>query len=182
LLRGKPTSLFPEPVEVPTILDRPSPYIAGVFTACPKGFLLHSSRSGLARSEYDEFLSTAAYCQSNPAGLAWHASIGPQVVAVHLSPRQWGWNARSPASYEWIASEFAQGRLDDPIGDEQIDAFCWYALHEVRPVWPDIPLVLIHHSQTVSGQRDGKSDIYPIDDPELAAFNERILSRLQPNW
>lgn len=165
------------PVGAPTILDRPSPYIAGVFTACPKGFLLHSSRSGLAHSEYDEFLSTAAYCQNNPDGLSWHASIGPGVIAIHMRPQVWGWNARSPASSEWIAVEFSQGRLGDPIGDEQVDAFCAYAVGRVKTVWPAIPLVFINHSELAEGIADGKSDAYPIG-PQADAFKARVAARL----
>lgn len=170
------------PVEPPTILDRPSPYVAGVFTTCPKGFLLHSSRSGLARSEYDEFLSTAAYCQSNPDGLAWHASIGPGAVAIHMRPQAWGWSARSPASSEWIAVEFAQGRLGDPISDDQVDAFCAYAVARVLAVWPQMPLAFVFHSWLPAGIKDGKTDPYPIGEPDGDMFLDKIVARLRPRW
>ena len=100
-----------------------------------------------------------------------------------MRPQVWGWNARSPASSEWIAVEFAQGQLGSPISDSQIDAFCAYAVARVKTVWPQIPLAFIHHSQLASGRADGKTDIYPNDQPDQQqAFIERILTRLQRLW
>lgn len=139
----------------------------------PQGFLLHGSRSGLDRSENDEFWSTVRYAQAGggPQGLAWHCTAMSGKAAYHMSPRQWGWSAYE-ASKHYIAVEFSQPRLGDYISDESIDAFCYYVRLDVLPVWPDIPRVAICHSE-LQGE---KSD--PVIASEAAAFNARVLARL----
>lgn len=94
---------WPEPVgNMPGIIqyeDFRDPEPAGTFATMPKGIILHGSRSGAAGNPKDkEYLGTARYEVSNPAGLGWNATIGEGKVAVHLTPREWGWNARAASS------------------------------------------------------------------------------------
>lgn len=162
----------------PTRFWMPTPFVQGEMTA-PKGLLLHSSRSGHAgNSEMLEYQATARYCVYNPDGLAWHASVGPGIIAVHMTPRQWGWNARAPASQQYIAVEFAQPTIGDAISDEQIEAYCWWVLNEVLPVWPNLPHVLVHHASLASGIADGKSDVYPNGDARQEQFSQRVRAGL----
>ena len=140
----------------------------------PDGFLLHGSRSGVPQTSMQEFWATVHWAQSGANGLGWHATIGPGVVAVHMRPSQYGWNAGDPASYRYIAAEFCQPNYGDPIEDEQIEAYCWWVLNEVLPVWPDIPRVFVHHAQLEQGNRAGKTDVYPNDDARQAELIARI--------
>jgi hypothetical protein len=163
----------------PTIqrLDVPSPYVVGAIST-PRGFLLHASRSGAAHDNAREFAALCNVARSNEQGLGWHASIGPGVVAVHMSPTMWGWNAREH-SRDYIAAEFSQGQLWGEIEDSQIDAYCWWVQNEVLPVWPNIPRVFVHHAQLAAGIRDGKTDVYPNTQPLAQRdFVQRIKNRL----
>lgn len=160
-----------------TVIQAPSPSVAGMFTACPLGFLLHGSRSGLDRSELAEFEGTVRYAQGGAGGLGWHVTVMSGKVAIHMRPYAYGWNAYE-ASKLYIACEFSQPRLGDPIPDAAIDAFCWYIVEHVLPVWPAIPLNLVHHASLPEGKRDGKTDAFPDGDPRQAEMNERVLARL----
>lgn len=94
-----------------------------------------------------------------------------------MPPTHWGWNARvHSASY--LAIEFAQGRLGDPISDETLDAAAWWINTIARVQWPDLPLNLPHHSELPAGRTDGKSDVCLRNTPEAEEFRQRVLSRL----
>lgn len=160
------------PVAV-TVIQAPSPSVAGVFTSQPLGFLLHGSRSGITRPEADEWASTVRYAVAGggPDGLSWHVTAMSGKVAVHMRPVQWGWSAYE-ASKLYIAVEFAQARLGDPIPDASIDAFCWYIRKHVLPVWPTIPRLFVCHSELQAEKSD------PVVRAEADAFNARVAGRL----
>jgi hypothetical protein len=90
---------------------------------------------------------------------------------------EWGWNARGQ-SRDYLAIEFAQPTVNDPISDHQIDAAAWWIREVARPAWPDLPGVLIHHSEIPAGIRDGKTDVYPRGSAEADAFRQRLMERL----
>lgn len=155
---------------------------AGTFSQQPMGCILHGSRSGIVgRPVYQEYVGTAGYEQNNAAGLGWNATIGPLRVAVHLSPRQWGWNARA-ASTRYLAVEIAQPTVDTPVSDEQVEAFCtWWEQH-VLPVWPNIPANFPSHAEVErageTGAYDGKTDVFPVGDARMDELRLRIYTRL----
>jgi hypothetical protein len=124
------------------------------------GVILHGSRSGRNWSYEEEFWATARYAASGANGLGWNATIGPNLVALHIDARHWGWNAREH-SKDLLAVEFAQPTIEYPITDAQIDAFCWWFTQKVLPIWPDIPWVFPTHAELPAGQRDGKTDVFP---------------------
>ena len=160
--------------------DYRDPEPAGRFASQPKGVILHGSRSGRPgnpkRAEYE---GTARYEQTNPGGLGWHATLGMNRVALHLTPQEWGWHAMQ-ASRVYLGVEFAQATVDEPITDEQVAAFCaWFERH-VRPVWPGLPLHLPSHAEADRefGVNQGKSDVYPLGSPRMDELRARIMARL----
>jgi hypothetical protein len=94
-----------------------------------------------------------------------------------MGPKEFGWNCGNESD-EWIAAEFAQPTIDDPIDDTQVDAYCWWVRNEVLPVWPRLPHVIVAHSDLQQGIAQGKSDPYRRGSPELEAFKGRVRQRL----
>lgn len=94
-----------------------------------------------------------------------------------MPPTSWGWNARSHSA-AYLAIEFAQGRLGDPIDDSTIDAAAWWINEIARAQWPDLSLTLVHHSELPSGRADGKSDVELRGSTAADIFRQRVLSRL----
>ena len=195
--RGLPllAELLPDAVPPPVVVpppapsgvafeDYPDPAPAGSYGSTPRGVILHGSRSGRAGTPKDvEYRGTASYERTNrlPEGgkLGWTATIGDGVVAVHLDPRTWGWNARA-ASSRYLAVEFAQATRDEPISDGQVDAFCAWYLTRARAAWPDLPASFPTHAEVErsgeTGARDGKDDVFP--DARADELRARILARL----
>jgi hypothetical protein len=154
---------------------------AGAFARRPKGVILHGSGSGRASNPpLAEYAGTANWENINPDGLGWNATIGPNIVAIHLSAREWGHNARA-ASDDYLAVELAQPVRSVPISDEQVNAFCAWFEAEVLPVWPDIPLYFPTHCEVErngeTGKIDGKDDVFP-DALRADELRSRIMARL----
>lgn len=171
------------PAPTPTIVyqDYRDPGPAGTFAAQPKGIILHGSRSGKdGNPKAAEYLGTARYEVNNPDGLGWHATVGENVVAVHLTPREWGWNARA-ASDKYLAVELAQATVDEPITDAQVDALADWITTRVLPVWPRLPMYFPTHAEVErsgeTGQRDGKTDVFP-DQARADELRGRLMARL----
>lgn len=143
----------------------------------PAGIILHATRSGIAGPEVDEFWRTVNYVKSGAAGLGWSCTVGPGLLAPHIAPTDWGWNAREH-SYQYLAIEFAQGQLGGPISDATLDAAAYWIRKYAFAQWPDLPLTMPHHSELRAGIADGKTDVYPRGTPECDAFRNRLLSRL----
>ena len=167
-----------------TMISKPTPHIAGTFTGTPKGFLLHGSRSGIARNPKDkEALATSNWALNNPEGLSWHASIGEHEVYIHMEAYQWGWNARS-ASDDYIAVEFAQATVTEPITSLQVQAFAQYVRNLVLPTYPNIPMVFVTHADVEksgeTGKIDGKTDVFPYGSAEAEGLKQRIWDELPP--
>lgn len=164
--------------------DFRDPEPAGRFARTPKGVILHGSRSGRAGNPKDtEYLGTARYEQSNPAGLGWNATIGEDKVAVHLTPQEWGWNARA-ASDDYLGVEIAQATVDEPITDAQVDALADWIRTRVLPAWPNLPMAFPSHAELdgtpeYGSTRDGKSDVYPRGDARMEELRSRLLARLE---
>lgn len=182
----------PAPAPPPIIVDGgtvfdsyPDPQPAGTFSRMPLGVILHGSRSGAAGNPLDrEYVGTASYEVSNGASLGWNATIGDGRVALHLGPNQWGWNARSASKF-YLAVEFAQPTVDDPITEGQVSAFCDWFQQYILPAWPDLPQVFPTHSELdgtaiYGGYHDGKTDVYPRGDPRSDELRARIQARLAP--
>lgn len=153
---------MPPPSNV-TVYRQPGT-VAGVFAARPKGIILHGSRSGQRWGVQQEFDSCRNFAAGGANGLGWSASIGPDAYSIHMTAREWGWNARSPASQTFLAVEFAQATLPDPVTDAQVRAFAHWYTHEVVPVWGALYLAddaaLPMHSELPSGVADGKTDAF----------------------
>ena len=152
----------------------------GPFAAPPRGVVLHGSRGGAA-SRQQEFLGTCRWAASNPAGLAWHATIGDGVYARHLPAGEWGWHARE-ASRTYLGVEFVQPTINDAITDAQVAAFVSWYQAVVLPVWPHLGPgpVMPCHSELPSGKRDGKTDVYPAGDPRNDDLRARLYMALTP--
>jgi hypothetical protein len=155
---------------------------SGRFDGVPKGVILHGSRSGRAGNpKENEYKGTASWAASNPDGLGWHATIGEGKVAVHLTPQEWGWNARV-ASRQYVAVEIAQATIDDPITDAQIVALADYLKTRIFPVWGHLDYHFPTHSELElwgeTGQKDGKSDIYMPGDPRTDTVRNRLYELL----
>lgn len=151
--------------------------VSGSFPQTPLGVILHGSRSGHPKSIDQEWRDTTFNWVPGgamAAGLGWNITVGNNVLGVHMTPRQWGYNAREHSD-EWLAAEFAQGQLGGHISDEQIEAFCWWFVNVARVEWPNLPAVFPNHSELAAGIRDGKTDV------ELrgqSTTRDRILARL----
>lgn len=179
---------WPEPTAAPSASpsavvyqDFRDPEPAGRFASTPKGIILHGSRSGRAGNpKAAEYLGTARYEVSNPDGLGWHATIGEGVVAVHLTPQEWGWNARA-ASDKYLAVEIAQATVDEPVTDGQVVALADYIKTRVLPAWPKLPMYFPTHAEVErsgeTGKLDGKSDVFP-DKTRSDELRGRLMARL----
>lgn len=157
---------------------------SGYFTNAdpPQGCILHGSRSDRASNPIEaEYLGTANWAVNNGKQLGWNATIGEYRVAVHLLPDQWGWNARA-ASRTYLAVEFAQPTADVAITDGQVAAFVAWWQNVVKPRWPSVPDYFPTHAEVeVDGETgvvDGKTDVFPFDDPRADELRDRIMARL----
>lgn len=162
--------------------DYRDPQPAGTFAATPNGIILHGSRSGVPGNPKDkEYQATARYEVSNPNDLGWNATIGEGKVAVHLDPREWGWNARA-ASETYLGVEFAQATADEPITDPQVTAFVDWVKARVLPIWPNLPLVFPSHAEIdrdVLKSDQGKSDVFAYGSPKMTELRARIMAGLR---
>ena len=154
---------------------------AGTFATPPAGIILHGSRSGKAGNPpMDEFLGTCRWAVDPESGLCWHATIGPNVWAAHLTAREWGYHAPEH-SRRYLGVEFAQPTVNDSITDAQVAAFVAWYRRELLPAWPTMTpaaLLLPAHAEMSSGKKDGKSDPYPIGDARLGDLRARIYAAL----
>lgn len=152
---------------------------AGTFARQPLGCILHGSRSDVAgRSPGQELASTITWARTNPKGLGWNATGGPDVYVTHLPASQWGWNAYE-ASALWLAYEFTQPTILDPITDAHVRAFVTWWQRAVLPVWPGLEptlATLVCHSELPEGIREGKTDTFAKGDPLIADLKRRIVA------
>ncbi len=158
------------------------PEPAGTFAAMPRGVVLHGSRSGKpGNPKATEYLGTARYEVNNNVGLGWHATVGENVVAVHLEPTEWGWHALQ-ASKVYLGVEFAQATVDEPITDAQVDAFVAWFTQRVLTIYPNIPWHFLSHAEVDQefNTNQGKSDAFPLGDVRMDDLRARIMARLQP--
>lgn len=156
--------------------------VAGTFAARPSGIILHGSRSGQAWTIRAEFDSCRNFAASGANGLGWNATIGEGAYSIHMTARQYGWNARYH-SKSFLAVEFAQATAQRPITDRQIEAFdAWY-WNVVVKTWGELPLqnddALPCHSELAAGRVDGKSDAFPFGDPRGDDLRTRIRAALE---
>lgn len=144
---------------------------------------MHGSRSGIGgNSAATEFAATAQYAEHEPNGLAWGATIGEDIIAIHMPIGTWGWHARG-CSPDYVGCEFAQPTVNDPITDGMVRAFCWFVQTKLRGKWPDFPLHFPTHSEVdgtaeYGGKLDGKTDAFPLGDPRTEELRARIAARL----
>lgn len=154
----------PAPPEyAPTFIMAPTPSETFPFLRVPKGFCLHGTRSGIAQSLDREFDATVAYAMRGASGMAWNYTVGGGIVAQHVHPKRWGWNARKASQY-YIGIEIANPTLASWVTDQEARDVAW-CIKETREVWPSIPLYLPTHSELEhlgeTGKQDGKSDVVP---------------------
>lgn len=148
--------------------------VAGRYASTPLGVILHGTRSGQPYTTSQEYDAAIRFVRGGAGGLGWSITCGIGVIAVHMTPQQWGWNARG-ASSKYLACEFAQANLGDPIDDGQVDAFCWWFRNVAQVHWPNIPMHFPNHSDLPEGISDGKSDVEPRGQHSV---RDRILTRL----
>lgn len=170
----------------PTLLVGKIGVISGSWLAPgpePGGVILHGSRSGATgNTTHQEFLGTANYAVNEPSGLGWNATIGDDEIALHMSTRQWGWNARA-CSDLYLAVEFAQPVEATPISDAQVRAFCWF-FAQARKAWPQLPKNFPTHAELdgtpdYGGYYDGKTDVFSREDSaRVFDLRQRITARL----
>jgi hypothetical protein len=135
--------------------------VIGLIPIIPKGIILHSTRSGQQYDEIEEYDGTVGYVRRGADGHGWHVTIGPDRVAMHMTPREWGWNARWHSS-EYLAIEFSQSNLGWEISDRQLRAAAWWIKNYVVPIWPRaVATNYVFHSELAAGIADGKTDAYP---------------------
>lgn len=159
----------------------PGGVIAGTFDTTPRGVILHGSRSGAPNSIHQEYVGTAHYAVGEPDGLGWNATVGSDEIALHIGYMGWGWNARA-ASRLYLAVEFAQAHVEGPIDDGQVRAFCWF-FASARKTWPRLSASFPTHAELdgtpeYGGYHDGKTDVFPRNDPRTTELRKRILVRL----
>lgn len=154
--------------------------MAGSYSGVPRGIIWHGSRSTLNRSTHDEFIGTAEY--EPRSGLGWTATIGDDEVCLHMTFRQWGWNARA-ASPLYLACEFSQPVESRRISEGQVRAFCWFFM-QARKVWATLPQVFPTHADldgTVEygGYLDGKTDVYRKGSPDTFDLRHAVSARFK---
>lgn len=179
---GQPT---PEPGEKdPNIrrIEAPTRHIAGNFVRRPKGVILHGSRSGVAgRDVATEARGTSGWCQNNPDGLGWNATVGNDEYYLHIPATKWGWNA-SGASDDYIGIEIAQAVESQGITDAQVRAIVAYLKADVFPTWPDLPLHFPTHAELErwgeTGSWYGKSDVFSFGSPRSDELRNRLYAAL----
>jgi hypothetical protein len=172
--------------ETPTMytphIDHDRGTVAGQYSIAPRGVILHGSRSGLdGRTVQAEYDATRRYAASG-IELGWNITVGDDALSLHMSPREWGWNARA-ASRHYLACEFAQPTVHDAITDGQVRAFCWWLRTAVLPVWPTLDAtVLPTHAEVEvwgeTGARDGKTDVHPFGSDAAEELRQRIATEL----
>lgn len=148
--------------------------IAGTFSIIPAGVILHGTRSGQSYSTEQEYQATLNYVRAGAAGLGWNVTIGERSIALHMTPRYYGWNARHHSSVH-LAVEFAQANLGDPISDQQIYNFCYWFETIARESWPQLPPAFPYHSELPAGIGDGKTDPEPRGEHGI---RDRILAQI----
>jgi hypothetical protein len=177
-------------------LGAPLPYpgrVAGEFALPPKGIVLHSSRSGCTLTPagepwttMHEFQSTCNWAKNAANEYGWNVTVGPNVWAAHMRPTQYGINCGTKASGEYLAVEFSQALLGQPIVQEQVTAFAAMWRDYIVPVWPHLAateaanrLLLPAHSEMPQGVADGKTDPWPKATAELDQFRARLRAALK---
>lgn len=177
-------------------LGSPLPYpgrVAGSFALPPKGIVLHSSRSGRMLTPagepwtvMHEFQSTCNWAKNPANEWGWNITIGPNVWAAHMRATEFGINCGTKASSQYLAVEFSQALLGQPIVQEQVAAFAAMWREYIVPVWPHLValeavdrLLLPHHSEMPQGKSDGKSDVYPAGSADTDLFRARIRAALR---
>jgi hypothetical protein len=139
----------------------------------PLGIIVHGSRSEQSERTIDEeFTGTVSYASGGADGKAWNVTVGDRCWARHAGPQKWGWNAREHSS-DYLAVEFAQPNLGDPITDGQIEAYVDWYVTDVVPWWGRVVTPTVMHAALLAGIRDGKSDLFPIG-REGDAFQARL--------
>ncbi|MPZ68617.1 MAG: hypothetical protein GEU71_03720 [Actinobacteria bacterium] len=165
LLERPPAPPSPAPVTYTPRIEHVRGNVAGKLRQ-PLGTILHGTRSGKAWSTDQEYASTVSYVRNGAGGLGWHVCVGNDVVCIHMEPEEWGHNARA-CSDDYLACEFAQARLGDPITDAQVRAFVWWWLRCTR-AFPHLPEYFPTHSDLdasgATGKFDGKSDPFLASD------------------
>lgn len=143
----------------------------------PEGCILHGTRSDQPYNKREEYDSTVNYVRNGTDGITgWNVTIAEDRYCEHMSPKQWGWNARGHSRL-FIAAEFAQAKVGEPITDKQLDMFEHWWRFKVKPAHPNIPLFFINHSELEAGIADGKTDAARRG-AEAEALRERIMERL----
>jgi hypothetical protein len=169
------------PLSATEYFEYPDPAVAGTLARCD-GVIFHGSRSGRAGNPLDaEWQGTARYEQNNPLGLGWHATVGPGKVAIHLPVTVWGHNARA-ASSRYVGVEIAQPTVNDPLPDSVPVALADYIFDHVWPVWGEVWHFPSHAELELwgeTGQKDGKSDLYPAGDERMNVFREKVYAQLR---
>ena len=129
-----------------------------------------------------EFDATVAYALRGADGYNWNYTVGPGIVAQHMHPKRWGWNARN-ASGHYVAIEIACPTFSSWVTDAEAITVAW-CIRETRKVWPRIPLYLPTHSELEhlgeTGRQDGKSDVYAWWDISKAEdLRGRVMAELR---
>lgn len=135
-----------------------------------------------------EYRSTANYAASG-IELGWNATIGPDIISEHIPVTHWGYNARA-ASSSSLAVEIAQGQVHMPISDSQVNALAWWIRNRVLSVygsWELGPTFYPTHAEVevwgLTGQVDGKTDVFPYGDRRADELRQRLWARLSdPDW
>lgn len=155
--------------------------VEGRFVREPKGILWHATRStSTIYNEVQEFYGTVQHVRNGAGGLGWHATVGPDLLAVHMLAAEWAFSAREHSD-DYIAIEVAQRQLDVPIQVSSIKAAAHFVKVYVLPVWPNLDVVnQVHHSQLAAGIRDGKTDIFRRNDTlAIESWNAQFLETLR---
>ncbi len=172
-----PPATEPPVVYTPTI-EQVRGNASGTFQVQPQGVILHGTRSGQNYTTRQEYDATVNYVKNGAGGLGWSATIGDDVIALHLLAGEWGWNSRA-ASSKYLAVEFAQATVDREISPAQVKVFAWWFLNRARVAWPNLPLTFPTHAELPEGQADGKTDPMPRGDPRADQLRARILAEIK---
>lgn len=164
------------------VFHNTSPHVAGIFPlGQPTYLIIHGTRSGLDRTVREEFDGNRAYVVTNTKGYSWHVTIGEDAYSIHLPMNRWGWHANEE-SRQSLGVEFAQMTGDHTINDAQVRAFAHWFKNVVVPIWPGLNIGaqggMQMHSAIASGQRQGKTDVYPLGDPRWPELRGRIITAL----